>query len=300
MGLAAAGTVAIAVLIAITLLPALLGFAGHAHGARRTACSLPAARAARRGRDDGERALGALRHPPPAGRAASSAWRCWPCVAIPATHMKLGLPDGGSEPTDDDRAPLVRPAHRGLRPGLQRPADRRRRRAGARRASSRSSSRKDVAAGRSRSFPGVAAVSPPMQNEAGDLTIVQVTPDDRPGVRRDAGTSSRASATRPTSSPSGTGIAAYVTGTTALNIDTADRLAAALPMYIAVVVGLALLLLMVVFRSILVPIKAAAGFLLSIAASMGARRLDLPGRQPRRPVRRRARPARSSASCRSC
>ena len=60
-----------------------------------------------------------------------------------------------------------------------------------------------------------------------------------------------------------------MTGQTAVNIDTADRLAEALPMYIAVVVGLALLLLMVVFRSILVPLKAAAGFLLSIAASLG-------------------------------
>ena len=66
------------------------------------------------------------------------------------------------------------------------------------------------------------------------------------------------------------GIDAYVTGTTALNIDTADTLAAALPKYIAVVLGLALLLLMVVFRSVLVPLKAAAGFLLSIAAAMGA------------------------------
>src|ERR687898_104569 len=65
------------------------------------------------------------------------------------------------------------------------------------------------------------------------------------------------------------GIDAYVTGTTALNIDTNDKLAAALPKYIAVVVGLALILLTVVFRSILVPIKAAAGFLLSIAASLG-------------------------------
>jgi uncharacterized membrane protein YdfJ with MMPL/SSD domain len=66
------------------------------------------------------------------------------------------------------------------------------------------------------------------------------------------------------------GIEAYVTGTTALNIDTADQLAASLPRYIAVVVGLALLLLTVVFRSDWVPIKAAAGFLLSIAAAMGA------------------------------
>ena len=60
-----------------------------------------------------------------------------------------------------------------------------------------------------------------------------------------------------------------MTGTTALNIDTADQLAAALPRYVIVVVGLALLLLTVVFRSLYVPIKAAFGFLLSIAASMG-------------------------------
>jgi len=72
-------------------------------------------------------------------------------------------------------------------------------------------------------------------NEAADLWIVQVT----------------------------------VTGQTAVNIDTADRLTEALPTYILVVVGLALLLLMVVFRSILVPLKAAFGFLLSIGASLG-------------------------------
>ena len=66
-----------------------------------------------------------------------------------------------------------------------------------------------------------------------------------------------------------TGIDAYVTGQTALNIDTADRLGEALPKYVALVVGLALLLLMAVFRSVLVPIKAAAGFLVSIGASLG-------------------------------
>ena len=65
------------------------------------------------------------------------------------------------------------------------------------------------------------------------------------------------------------GIDAYVTGTTALNIDTSDALAAKLPLYVAVVVGLALLLLTVVFRSILIPVKAVLGFLLTIAASMG-------------------------------
>jgi RND superfamily putative drug exporter len=121
---------------------------------------------------------------------------------------------------------------------------------------------------RLQSFDGVAAVSPPMQNKAGDLTVVSVTPDSSPAS--DA-TNDLVKAMRDTadSIPKSQHITAYVTGQTATNIDTADRLAAALPRYVAVVVGLALLLLMIVFRSILVPLKAAAGFLLSIGASMG-------------------------------
>src|SRR5919202_793525 len=125
------------------------------------------------------------------------------------------------------------------------------------------------ATGELKAAPNVEAVSPPQQNKAGDVTISLVTPKTGPAsdetkdlvayMRQQADTI-----------PEKYGIDAYVTGTTALNIDTADTLAAALPKYIAVVVGMALLLLMVVFRSVLVPIKAAAGFLLSIAASMGA------------------------------
>jgi RND superfamily putative drug exporter len=95
-----------------------------------------------------------------------------------------------------------------------------------------------------------------------------VTPDSSPSS--DA-TNDLVSKLRDTADeiPRSSHITAYVTGQTAVNIDTADRLAAALPRYVAVVVGLALILLMVVFRSILVPLKAAAGFLLSIGASMG-------------------------------
>ena len=96
------------------------------------------------------------------------------------------------------------------------------------------------------------------------------------------------------------GINAYVTGTTALNIDTADQLAASLPKYVAVVVGLALLLLMVVFRSVLVPIKAAAGFLLSIAAAMGAVVWVFQDGNLADLFAVASRPDRSSASCRFC
>lgn len=61
-----------------------------------------------------------------------------------------------------------------------------------------------------------------------------------------------------------------VTGTTAINIDISEKLSAALVPYLAIVVGLAFILLMLVFRSILVPLKATVGFLLSVAAAFGA------------------------------
>ena len=67
-----------------------------------------------------------------------------------------------------------------------------------------------------------------------------------------------------------TGAELKVTGQAAVAIDVSEKLAAALPVYLLVVVGLALILLMLVFRSIVVPVKAALGFLLSIAASFGA------------------------------
>jgi RND superfamily putative drug exporter len=66
------------------------------------------------------------------------------------------------------------------------------------------------------------------------------------------------------------GIDLGVTGLTAIGIDMSERLADVLPLYLAVVLGLSLLVLLLVFRSVLVPIKATAGFLLSILATFGA------------------------------
>jgi putative drug exporter of the RND superfamily len=61
-----------------------------------------------------------------------------------------------------------------------------------------------------------------------------------------------------------------VTGITATNIDVSDKIADVLPLYLATVILLSLFLLMLVFRSILIPILAAAGFLLTVTATLGA------------------------------
>jgi RND superfamily putative drug exporter len=264
MGLAAAGTVAIAVLIALTLLPAVLGFAGHRVARRNRVLAFRP-----RGGSEGKEnmsirwALFVTARPLPILLVGLTLLLV---IAIPATHMKLGLPDGGSQPTSTTERRAYDLLSEGFGAGFNGPltvvVD----------AESLSrEEQKQVAGALSeglQGFQGVAAVSEPSQNKAGDLTVVSVTPSGGPASdeTRDLVTVLRDKADEIREE---SGIEAYLTGTTALNIDTADQLSAALPKYIAVVVGLALLLLMVVFRSILVPLKAAAGFLLSIAAAMG-------------------------------
>jgi RND superfamily putative drug exporter len=252
--------VVIAVLLSTTLLPALLGYLGPQAGRRNRALT-------RTAKQPASEPLGARY-----ARAVTK--RPWAVLtggllallvaAVPMLHMKLGLPDAGSKPTNNTERRAYDLLSEGFGPGFNGvltvvvdapdvPRD------------EQAALAKAVAA-KIATFPNVVAVSPPLQNERGDVTIVNVTPSDGPAsdATRDLVTFMRDKAD--TLPPS---IHGYVTGTTALNIDTADRLGAALPRYIAVVVGLALLLLMVVFRSVLVPVKAALGFLLSIGAAMG-------------------------------
>jgi RND superfamily putative drug exporter len=265
MGLAAAGAVIIAVLIATTLLPALLGFAGGRLTRLNRALTFRP-RGRRTGRETASVRYARFVTARPLAVVLAGLVLLL-AVATPAMHMKLGLPDGGSKPTDNTERRAYDLLSEGFGPGfngvltvvVDAPnADKEQQ---ARIANEVTAKLKD--------FPNVAAVSPAQQNEKGDVTIALVTPKTGPASdeTKDLVDYMRAQAD---TIPDKYGIEAYVTGTTALNIDTADTLAAALPKYIAVVVGLALLLLMVVFRSILVPLKAAAGFLLSIAAAMGA------------------------------
>ena len=182
--------------------------------------------------------------------------------------MKLGLPDGGSKPDDNTERTAYDLLTEGFGPGFngaltvvvdapgRRPREQ----------------QKQLAAGIAHDARGLPerrrrlAADPERGRRRDDRRWSRRRPARRRTRRRTWSSYMRDQADE---IPERSGIDAYVTGTTALNIDTADTLAAALPKYIAVVVGLALLLLMVVFRSVLVPIKAAAGFLLSIAASMG-------------------------------
>jgi putative drug exporter of the RND superfamily len=264
MGLAAAGTVALAVLIAITLVPAILGFAGHRLARRNRVLTARPWRREKTGDNMAVRWARFVTRQPLAVTVVSVA--LLGTIALPALHMKLGLPDGGSKPTSTTERRAYDLLTDGFGPGFNGPLNVVVDAPGL--TESQQKAVANAAVKDLKGLPGVAAVAPAVQNKTGDLTIATVTPTSSPASdeTKDLVALIRDKAAQVTA---GTDIKAYVTGTTALNIDTNDTLSAALPRYIAVVVGLALLLLTMVFRSVLVPVKAALGFLLSIAASMG-------------------------------
>jgi uncharacterized membrane protein YdfJ with MMPL/SSD domain len=264
MGLAAAGAVIIAVLIALTLLPAALAVGGkRVMRSNRVLTFRP-----RKPKQGHEKA--SVRYARFVTRRPLLIVILGVVVllaaATPAMHMKLGLPDSGSQPANTTERKAYDLLTEGFGPGfngvLTVVVD-----APGATTQQQEQIAKEITP-TLEEMPNVAAVSPPQQNDRGDVTISMVTPKTGPASdeTKDLVYYMRDQAK---DLPETAGIHAYVTGTTALNIDTADTLDAALPKYVAVVVGLALLLLTVVFRSVLVPIKAAAGFLLSIAASMG-------------------------------
>ncbi|MGH4029786.1 MMPL family transporter [Actinomycetota bacterium Odt1-20B] len=274
MGFAAAGTVAIAVLIALTLIPALLGYAG-----RRV---LPAGKKSRL--FGGGKKSGAAGASEAAGEPKSNMGTRWArfvvrrpvavlllgvlglgAAAIPVAQLELGLPDDGAQPTSTTQRKAYDLIADGFGPGFNGPlmvvsdlkgAD----------------DPKAAAATISKKISGlddVLSVSPPMLNKAGDTAVLSVVPSSKPSS---TGTENLVHAIRDANAglKADTGASTMVTGTTAMNIDVSQKLNDALLPYLALVVGLAFLLLIVVFRSILVPLKAAVGFLLSVLAALGA------------------------------
>jgi RND superfamily putative drug exporter len=264
MGVAAAATVSLAVVIAVTLLPAMLGFGGKRFARLNRFLTKRPRRRAEGAPTLSTRYVKLITRRPLAVLLLGLV--VLGTIAIPASHMKLGLPDDGASPTSSTERRAYDLLTEGFGPGFNGPLT-----AVVYAPEIPRDKQKELAQGVAdeiKTFPGVATVSEPAQNEAGDITVVSVTPMSGPASdeTKDLVSYMRNEAKQ---IPAKYGIDAYVTGTTAMNIDTNDKLAAALPKYIAVVVGLALILLTVVFRSILVPIKAIAGFLLSIAASLG-------------------------------
>ncbi|MGW1254367.1 MMPL family transporter [Streptomyces sp. NPDC002513] len=266
MGVAAAGTVAIAVLIALTMIPALLGYAGRKVKPAGEKSRLLGGGRGAAGQDRpnmGTRWASFVVRRPLAvlllGVVALGA------AAVPASKLELGLPDDGSQPVSTTQRRAYDLLSEGFGPGFNGPlmvvVDAK--------ASDDPKAAVTAVTDEIKDMKDVVAVTPATYNKSGDTAMITVIPGSKPSSTttedlvhgiRDAGAGITAH----------TDAKLLVTGTTAMNIDVSQKLNDALLPYLALVVGLAFLLLIVVFRSILVPLKAALGFLLSVTAALGA------------------------------
>ncbi|HKV19478.1 MAG TPA: MMPL family transporter [Mycobacterium sp.] len=264
MGIAAAASVLIALLIAVTLLPALLGFAGD-----RVAKFIPtpfdrAKETAQVAAFTPHRTLGAqwgrfvvaMRKP-----LLITGTAVLVVLGLPAFGMHLGLPSGASQPESNTsrRAYDLTAEHMGA--GFNGPllvvADI---------SKTNDPSAVGAIAARLQKEPGVVMAAPgASQNGA---AIIQVIPTTGPNETATADLVNRIRDDRATIEGN-TGATILVGGTTAANIDTSDKLAGALPVFLVVVVGLAFILLTVAFRAALVPVTSIIGFLLSVFAALG-------------------------------
>ncbi|KRE28516.1 MMPL family transporter [Agromyces sp. Soil535] len=264
MGVAAAFAVLIAVVGAVTLLPALLGVFG------RRFVPKPGSRAHRRANaaDDGaKRTLGrrwvdlVLKAPVVfvvlvVGLLGAA--------AIPAASLDLNLPSGGSDTSEASEANANELIANGFGPGyngllivtvdITQTTD--------------IFDDLDAIGARLAELDGVAYVGEGLPNETVDTAIIQVVPESAPDTPETKALVEEIRELAPDiEADYGTPIA--VTGYTAVAIDISNRLTDALVPFALIVVGLSILLLLLVFRSVFVPIKAALGFLLSAFGALG-------------------------------
>jgi len=260
MGTAGAVCVIVAVLIAITLTPALLGLLGTrilstkarakiGHEHHHVANAKPV------------RAMSTLR----AVITVLVSIVVLLTVAIPVLSMRVGLPDGSSEPvesasyraftiTEDEfgagaTGPLLVTAT--LPAGLD---------------DDEVLEQQLLIARTLSDVPDVTAVAPIAVSDDSRLAAFQVVPAEGPNS---VSTETLVRELR-TIPEVGDGIELGVAGQAAINIDISEGLSAILPTYLVVVVGLSLLIMILVFRSLLVPLIATGGFILSLFATYGA------------------------------
>jgi RND superfamily putative drug exporter len=267
MGLATAVVVAVAMLAAVTLLPALLGVVGH----RIDRLRLPAFRRRSQGAGPARwawtrwaRAID--RHP---WAFALGAVLVLLALAAPLLALRLGTPDDGNLPTSATQRRAYDLLARGFGPGFNGPlllavelppGDR------------QAPDRRmllDRLARAAAADPDVAAVTPPALSPSDEAAVLTVLPSSSP---QDQATTDLVRRLRHQVIPTArgdSGAQIYVGGLTATILDLASQVADRLLLFIGAVVGVSFLLLVVVFRALLVPLKAALLNLLSIGAAYG-------------------------------
>ncbi|MEU5607185.1 MMPL family transporter [Streptomyces sparsogenes] len=282
MGMGGAGAVALAVLVALTLVPALFGFFGRRIRSRAVR-KAPADRRPGSERPGSERPGSERPHPVPAAAGRPGPATRWArfvlrrpaavlliaglglgAVAVPALSLELGLPGDESKPVETTQRRAYDLLSEGFGPGFNGPLTVVVDMSGS--ADGRATT--DLVVRTVRGVDGVASVGDPVLSRTQDAAVLTAVPQTAPnsGETKDLVHAIRGAVA---GVEADTGADILVTGTTALNIDISEAVSDALIPYLTVVIGLAVLLLTVVFRSVLVPVKAALGFLLSVGAAFG-------------------------------
>jgi len=286
MGVAAAVTVGVTVLVSLTLLPALLGFAGERlrpKPSRRARRAAAAAAAAAQEADDTEATR--RRAPAPAAPEARpnrffTGWvravtkipaltvvlviAAMGALSYPALDLRLALPDAGVMEEDDPARLTYDLVSEHFGDGFNGPLIV----TGSIVTSTDPLALMEQVGDEIEGLPGVADVPLATPNPTADTGIIQVVPEGGPTsaetedlVREIRGLHDHFLDEY--------GVDLAVTGFTAVGIDVSDKLGDALLPFALVVVGLSLILLTMVFRSIAVPIKATVGYLFSVGAAFG-------------------------------
>lgn len=256
MGTVGAVCVAVAVLVAITLAPAILGLVGDRLLSRRARATVGQEHAAGKP----VKRMSTLR----AVVTTLVSVVALLIIAIPAMSMRLGLPDGSSEPSDSTSYRAFQTVDEQFGEGANGPLLVTATLDDAVTDDDLLSTQVTIAQAIA-DQDDVAAVAPIATSDDNTLLAFQVVPEEGPNS---ASTERLVQDLR--SMPAiGDGITLGVAGQAAINIDISEALAGVLPLYLVVVVGLSLLIMIVVFRSLLVPLIATGGFVLSLFATYG-------------------------------
>jgi RND superfamily putative drug exporter len=256
MGTVGAVCVAVAVLVAITFAPALLsligerllrrktrGIIGHKHAGEKPVKTMSTVRAV---------------------VIVLVSVVALLIVAIPALSMRLGLPDGSSEPSDSTSYRAFQIVDETFGAGANGPLLVTATLPSAIDDDELLATQAAVASAIAEQ-PDVAAVAPIAASDDGTLLAFQVLPEEGPNSASTEKLVQDLRAMEPVNGDIVLGVA----GQAAINIDISEALADVLPIYLVVVVGLSLIIMVVVFRSLLVPLIATGGFVLSLFATYG-------------------------------
>jgi putative drug exporter of the RND superfamily len=262
-GLAVASAIAVlfTMLAAITALPALLSRIGKRISRGRVARS--------QRRVSGEEGTGfwarwarlIRRHPWPAALAGLAIMLV---IAVPALSMRMALSDAGNDPSGTTTRKAYDLLAEGFGKGFNGPLE-----VVAQLPRANDQQAVDRIEAALRETPEIVSVAPAATSPSGRIAVIQAFPRTSPQA---AATSDLVTALRDDVLPPvarSTGTTVLVGGQTAGSIDFTNVLSDKLPFFIAVVVGLAALLLLVVFRSLVIPVQAAVMNLLSIGAALG-------------------------------